>query len=80
MDLFLPMLFFMAFVVIIMIFATISEVINKLGNIAKWIGLGAIAGNVINNKINSDTAIKQGRTWRKSGAREENNSVSSIYL
>ena len=32
MDLFWPMLFFMAFVVIIMIFATISEVINKLGN------------------------------------------------
>ena len=66
MDLFWPMFFFMAFVVIIMIFATISEVINKLGNIAKWLGLGAIAGNVINNKINSDTAIKQGRTWRKS--------------
>ena len=34
MDLFWPMFFFMAFVVIIMIFATISEVINKLGNIA----------------------------------------------
>ena len=51
MDLFWPMFFFMAFVVIIMIFATISEVINKLGNIAKWLGLGAIAGNVINNKI-----------------------------
>lgn len=66
MDLFWPMFFFMAFVVIIMIFTTISEVINKLGNIAKWLGLGAIAGNVINNKINSDTAIKQGRTWRKS--------------
>lgn len=80
MDLFWPMFFFMVIMVIIMIFATISEVINKLGNIAKWLGLGAIAGNVINNKINSDTAIKQGRTWRKSGAREENNSVSSIYL
>ena len=66
------MLFFMAFVVIIMIFATISEVINKLGNIAKWIGLGAIAGNVINNKINSDTAIKQGRTWRKSRKNRNN--------
>ena len=72
MDLFWPMLFFMAFVVIIMIFATISEVINKLGNIAKWIGLGAIAGNVINNKINSDTAIKQGRTWRKSRKNRNN--------
>ena len=72
MDLFWPMFFFMAFVVIIMIFATISEVINKLGNIAKWLGLGAIAGNVINNKINSDTAIKQGRTWRKSRKHRNN--------
>ena len=72
MDLFWPMFFFMAFVVIIMIFATISEVINKLGNIAKWLGLGAIAGNVINNKINSDTAIKQGRTWRKSRKNHNN--------
>ena len=48
MDLFWQMFFFMAFVVIIMIFATISEVINKFGYIAKWLGLGAIAGNVIN--------------------------------
>ena len=38
----------------------------------KWIGLGAIAGNVINNKINSDTAIKQGRTWRKSRKNRNN--------
>ena len=52
MDLFWPMFFFMAFVVIIMIFATISEVIN--------------------NKINSDTAIKQGRTWRKSRKNHNN--------
>ena len=58
MDLFWPMFSLWHFVVIIMIFATISEVINKLGNIAKWLGFGAIAGNVINNKINSDTAIK----------------------
>ena len=66
MDLFWPMLFFMAFVVIIMIFATISEVINKLGNIAKWLGLGAIAGNVINNKTWSDevVTIRLGQTQR----------------
>lgn len=31
----------------------------------EWIGLGAIAGNVINNKINSDTAIKQGELGGK---------------
>ena len=47
MDLFWPMFFLMAIMVIVMIFATISEVINKVGNIAKWLGLGAIAGNVI---------------------------------
>ena len=66
MDLFWPMFFFMAFVVIIMIFATISEVINKLGNIAKWLGLGAIAGNVINNKTWSDevVTIRLGQTQR----------------
>ncbi|WP_057490034.1 hypothetical protein [Streptococcus orisasini] len=47
---------------IVIITATIIQELIKAG---KWIGLGAILGNAVNNKINANAAHKSGRIFKK---------------
>ncbi len=40
---------------------TLSEIIKK----GKWLGLGAIFGNIANNKINADASVKSNKSYKK---------------
>lgn len=55
-------MFVIVFLFGLLIIASISSDILK---VAKWLGLGAIAGNTINNKINADASVKAGKKFRK---------------
>lgn len=57
---FLIIMLFLFMVVIIA--ATIVQELIRAG---KWIGLGAILGNAVNNKINANAAHKSGRVFKK---------------
>ncbi|AXQ78284.1 ribonuclease [Streptococcus chenjunshii] len=59
---FILMMFFFIFIIGLV---TVASVFSNIANIAKWLGLGAIAGNVLNNKINANAAVKSGRQFRK---------------
>ncbi|MGT2906725.1 ribonuclease [Streptococcus dentiloxodontae] len=71
--------FIVLFIFFIMMIGTLAAVsiIGDLANIAKWLGLGAIAGNVINNKINATAATRQGRRWNKTNRKTKNKYIDS---
>lgn len=50
---------------LILMVAVLAQIIDGLTKAGKWVGLGAILGNVFNNKINADAAIKSGKTFKK---------------
>lgn len=55
-------------IIIIFIFTILLSVVGILQELiraGKWIGLGAIFGNALNNKVNADSANKSGRFFRK---------------
>ena len=58
-------LFLLVFLVMI-VGITISSVTSDVAKVGKWLGLGAIAGNVVNNKNNADATAKQGKAFKKS--------------
>ncbi|MGT2923746.1 transcriptional regulator [Streptococcus caviae] len=61
---------FSSYFLIIMLFLfmmvlTAATIIQELIRAGKWIGLGAILGNAVNNKINANAAHKSGRIFKK---------------
>lgn len=54
------------------------QIIDGLTKAGKWVGLGAILGNVFNNKINADTAIKSGKTFKKKKIETKNSIVNNV--
>lgn len=66
---YLDMLLFpaMLFLPIIILFCLgiVGEALSELIKAGKWIGLGAILGNVFNNKINANASIKAGKQFQK---------------
>ena len=47
---------------------TLSEIIKK----GKWLGLGAIFGNIANNKINADASVKSNKSYKKNKIQTNN--------
>lgn len=58
--------------------AVLVQIIDGLTKAGKWVGLGAILGNVFNNKINADAAIKSGKTFKKKKIETKNSVVNNI--
>lgn len=50
---------------LIIILGIVSSAISDLIKAGKWLGLGAIVGNIANNKINTSAAIKNKKSFRK---------------
>lgn len=73
----LPLLIF-SFIVLIAILSTASDAINGSLKAGKWLGLGAIVGNVINNKINADAAVKSGKTFQKHQLKTKSSLVNGV--
>lgn len=74
---FLPLLMISPlFILIILIMA--SDAISESIKAGKWLGLGAIAGNVLNNKINADAAVKSGKTFKKRQVKTKSSLVNGI--
>ena len=59
-------------------FTIVASIFSDIANVAKWLGLGAIAGNTINNKINADATIKSGKKFQKSKIKTKNSLFQSI--
>lgn len=58
--------------------AVLVQIIDGLTKAGKWVGLGAILGNVFNNKINADAAIKSGKTFKKKKIETKNSIVNNV--
>ena len=63
---------------LMIIVAILAKIIDGLAKAGKWVGLGAILGNVFNNKINADAAIKSGKTFKKKKIETKNSVVNNI--
>lgn len=63
---------------LMIIVAILAKIIDGLTKAGKWVGLGAILGNVFNNKINADAAIKSGKTFKKKKIETKNSVVNNI--
>lgn len=50
---------------LIIILGVVSSTISDLIQAGKWLGLGAIVGNIANNKINASAAVKNKKSFRK---------------
>ena len=59
--------------IFILIFLMISSsIILELIKTGKWLGLGAIFGNVANNKINADASVKLNKEYKKKKIQTKN--------
>ena len=74
---FMPLLMFSPFLVIIVIGA-VSNLISESIKAGKWLGLGAIAGNAINNKINADAQVSSGQKFKKKNIKTNNKMLDGI--
>lgn len=74
---FMPLLLFSPLLAMIIIGA-VANLISESIKAGKWLGLGAIAGNTINNKINADAAIKSGKRFQKSKIKTKNSLFQSV--
>ncbi|MGN1398357.1 MAG: transcriptional regulator, partial [Streptococcus gallolyticus] len=63
---------------LMIIVAILAKIIDGLAKAGKWVGLGAILGNVFNNKINADAAIKSGKIFKKQKIETKNSVVNNI--
>ncbi len=62
------MWWYILLIMIIFLFTILLSVVGILQELiraGKWIGLGAIFGNTLNNKINAESANKSGRFFKK---------------
>ena len=73
----LPLLVF-GVIILLAILSTASDAINGSLKAGKWLGLGAIVGNVLNNKINADAAVKSGKTFKKRQVKTKSSLVNGI--
>ncbi|MGT2683323.1 hypothetical protein [Streptococcus porci] len=67
----------LAFIFIIGLSA-LTEIIDKISKAIKWLGIGAIAGNAINNKINADAQVSSGQRFKKKNIKTNNKMLDGI--
>ncbi|MXQ49477.1 transcriptional regulator [Streptococcus pneumoniae] len=52
-------------IIILVCLGIFGSVLSELIKTGKWLGLGAIFGNVANNKINADASVKLNKEYKK---------------
>ncbi|MFU2206038.1 transcriptional regulator [Streptococcus pluranimalium] len=52
-------------ILLLMILGIIGNTLSELIKTGKWLGLGAIFGNIANNKINVDASVKSNKSYKK---------------
>ncbi|MGQ9412681.1 hypothetical protein [Streptococcus pluranimalium] len=52
-------------ILLLMILGITENTLSELIKTGKWLGLGAIFGNVANNKINADASVKLNKEYKK---------------
>lgn len=59
-------------IIILVCLGIFGSVLSELIKTGKWLGLGAIFGNVANNKINADASVKLNKEYKKKKIQTKN--------
>lgn len=59
-------------ILLLMILGITGNTLSELIKTGKWLGLGAIFGNIANNKINADASVKSNKSYKKNKIQTNN--------